>query len=914
MKYLSFLLIVLGLNVNAQVINIPDVVFKERLLSASPGYRIARNINGAYVGIDINNDKEIQASEAAQIGFLEITGGLNNIQSLEGIEGFFNLEYLSCDNNAISNLDLTGLSHLKYVSCEFNGMKSINLTGLTSLETLDCSTNWFPSLEITNLPRLKTVNCSNNSELKKLVVSDLPLLDSLNCNNTFYVDSVIIKNVPVLRYINFSTSNFKAGTIKDLISLEEIVAGNGFNYRVSELDLNKLVNLKTINVQHNSLQNIIFPKSNAIKKLIIAQNQFTGFNKNILPNLKYLDISWNGLHSLDVSNMAYLEMLFCSVNGNVFDNYKLTELNVQGCHHLKKLNCEFNDIKVLDLSNLFALETVVCRQNVDNSNADGLKVIDLQNCTSLMDLDCSMNPFIEELDLSCSMNYTRLDFSSCAKLRFVNLKNGKMDNIYLFAYFNPELKLVCVDYNENFAVLPPEVAQSPYYNFTPECRYNTVTGNVRFDLEGNGCVDNKGINGTKIEYSSASSYGYTYTNSNGDFIIYTKADSIALIPHNELFNLWDFALDGPLAVEFSPGIDSLHVDFCLAPKGEYKDLEVVFIPLERAFPGFDTDYKLVYKNKGNKVLSGDLFLHFQDSIMDLVSAVPPPDIQTQDSLRWNYTDLMPFESRTVYFTMNLNKPTETPPLNGNDTLIYAVLLSPFEEDQTPVDNGFTLNQIVVNSFDPNDKTCLEGSWILPEKVGDYLHYLIRFENTGTAEAVNVVVRDVINTSQFDITTLMPIDASHPVYTRITEGNLAEFIFENINLPFDDDHNDGYIAFKIKTLPTHMLFYNQAQKFSHYNFPFLTNMAITEVSRITGISDIEKYSPVISVYPNPVNDILNISTLDRIEKMEIYDLSGRKVKSIFTTDNRINIESLVKGMYLLKVYTNTTSGQAVIIKE
>jgi hypothetical protein len=161
---------------------------------------------------------------------------------------------------------------------------------------------------------------------------------------------------------------------------------------------------------------------------------------------------------------------------------------------------------------------------------------------------------------------------------------------------------------------------------------------------------------------------------------------------------------------------------------------------------------------------------------------------------------------------------------------------------------------------------------------------------------------------------MPTDASHPVYSRITDGNLAEFIFENINLPFDDEHNDGYIAFKIKTLPSNTLFTNQAQIFFDYNIPVLTNMAITEVSRLTGISDNKKYNPTISVYPNPVSDILYLSTIDRIEKIEIYDLSGRLIKSILTSDNRINIETLVKGMYLLKVYTNTTSGHAVIIKE
>ncbi len=38
-------------------------------------------------------------------------------------------------------------------------------------------------------------------------------------------------------------------------------------------------------------------------------------------------------------------------------------------------------------------------------------------------------------------------------------------------------------------------------------------------------------------------------------------------------------------------------------------------------------------------------------------------------------------------------------------------------------------------------------------------------------------------------------------TKISETNKVEFIFENINLPFDDATNDGYVAFKIQTNPS-----------------------------------------------------------------------------------------------------------------
>src|SRR5690606_35290187 len=152
-------------------------------------------------------------------------------------------------------------------------------------------------------------------------------------------------------------------------------------------------------------------------------------------------------------------------------------------------------------------------------------------------------------------------------------------------------------------------------------------------------------------------------------------------------------------------------------------------------------------------------------------------------------------------------------------------------DETPQDNTAALNQTVVNSFDPNDKTCLEGNVVTPDIIGQFVHYVIRFENTGTFAAENIVVKDIIDTAKFDVNTLVPLSGSHSFVTRITNINQLEFIFENINLPFDDTNNDGYVAFKIKTKPTLQVgdaFSNTASIYFDYNFPIVTNTATTTI--------------------------------------------------------------------------------------
>src|SRR5690606_33749868 len=116
--------------------------------------------------------------------------------------------------------------------------------------------------------------------------------------------------------------------------------------------------------------------------------------------------------------------------------------------------------------------------------------------------------------------------------------------------------------------------------------------------------------------------------------------------------------------------------------------------------------------------------------------------QSAGNLSWSYANLLPFETREIIFSLLLNTPTHPDfPLNGGDIVDYTATIGYGAVDETPVNNIFTLNQTLVNSYDPNDITCLEGNTVTPEYIGNFVHYIIRFENNGTANATNVVVRD-----------------------------------------------------------------------------------------------------------------------------------------------------------------------------
>jgi hypothetical protein len=253
----------------------------------------------------------------------------------------------------------------------------------------------------------------------------------------------------------------------------------------------------------------------------------------------------------------------------------------------------------------------------------------------------------------------------------------------------------------------------------------------------------------------------------------------------------------------------------------------------------------------------------------------------------------------------------------DDILSFQAAIYPISGDEMPTDNTNNLRQIVVGSYDPNDKTCLEGTQILPTQVGGYLHYLIRFENTGTYAAENIVVKDMIDATKFDIATLQLTRASHECFTRIN-GNKVEFIFENINLPFTEPDKHGYVAFKIKTKPNLVLgdaVTNQADIFFDYNFPITTNVASTQIVEFLSVKNTAKNDFAVTLQPNPTTGFVQFSqTTATLQKAEVFDNLGRLVQTSGINNNQISIGSLASGVYFVKVFAKEGVSMQKVVKE
>lgn len=882
-------------NANAQVVNIPDTELKNFLINstaadgnASVNTPTLDSSDGTwyvsnYHSIDINGDGQIQLSEAQAIKFLKLTGiyCLNTT----GLEAFTNLQYLDFSNNfPLTSLDVTPLINLKGLVCGSNNyLTSLNASGLSNLLSLNCLGNSLSSLNITGSTNLQILHCNYN-ELTSLNVSQHINLKELSCefNN---INTLNITNLINLKTVNCDSNNLTNLNVNNLINLQYL---NLNNNQISSINLSQNINLKEFICSDNLLTTLNLSGLTNLKEVDCGLNQITNLNISGLVNLQILKCSNNLLSNLDLTGIVNLTDLKCTSN-------QLSSLNVSGLSLLVVINCSFNLLTTLDLSSNPILADLTCKNNL-------LTTLDVTNNKDLFILDCSSN-----------------------QLQTLFIKNNPLyQNLYFTFNNNPNLHYICTN-DFHTPVIQQLVSDygysttcqvNSYCTFNPGGTFYTIQGNNRYDGNNNGC-DTNDINYPNLKYNitSGTTSGTFISNPSGNYSIPVSAGTHTFTP--QLENPTYFTISPTTAnVTFPATASPFTQNFCLTANGVRHDLEVVIIPINPARPGFDATYKLKYKNKGNQTENATLVFNYNDTVLDLITTSVNPTVQNTGILNWNLGTLNPLQQGEILITLNLNSPTETPALNSGDILNYSSSINGLNTDEVPIDNTSALNQIVVNSYDPNDKRCLEGTTINPSMIGQYVHYMIRFENTGTFPAENIVVKDMIDLSKFDISTLQMTDASNSCYTRIN-GNKVEFIFENINLDFNDATNDGYVVFKIKTKSTLTIgsqITNNANIYFDYNFPIVTNTATSTFQVLS--TDNFNFENYFIVFPNPAKDILNIKAKQEIEisSVTIYTMLGQIIQTIMQPSNTINVSDLKTGNYFLKVTTEKGTSTTKFIKD
>jgi uncharacterized repeat protein (TIGR01451 family) len=770
--------------------------------------------------------------------------------------------YHDIDTNHDGEIQVSEAQAIKWL--DINTSYISNFTGIeffTNLQNLSCSNNQLTSLDVSGLTNLKNFSCVQN-QLSSLNVSGLTNLQQLDCYN----------------------NQLTSLNVSGLTNLQQL---DCYNNQLTSLNVSSLTNLKRLDCSSNQLPSLNILGLTHLQRLDCYNNQLTSLNVSGLTNLLFLSCSNNQLPSLNVSSLTNLQYLYCY-------NNQFPILNVSGLTNLQQLDCSNNQLPILNISGLTNLQKLYCFNNQ-------LPSLDVSGLTNLQYLDCKHNQLMSLFIKNANSNWAFLDFSS-----------------------NPNLQYICAD-EEDLLLVQNKINQygmgatclvNSYCSFTPGGTFYTINCNNRSDNNNNGCDSSDGVySNLKINITNVTQLGSFIANEAGIYTIPLQAGTHSLTPVLEnpsYFNITPTTATIVFPTQASPFTQN----FCVTPNGVHHDVEATVIPIGVARPGFDASYKIIYKNKGNQIENASLTFSYNDNVMDFLNSSVATTSQNTGLLTWNLGNLAPLQSGTITVSFNLNTPMETPPLNAGNVLPYTATITTIATDETPTDNVFTLNQTVVNSYDPNDKTCLEGDVIDPSKIGGYLHYQIRFENTGTYPAQNIVVKDMIDTTKFDVSSLQVINSSHTCYTKIT-GNKVEFIFENINLPFADATNDGYVVFKIKSLPTlavNSTVSNSAGIYFDYNFPIITNTATSTYQLLNASSFV--FENEFALYPNPVKDNFTIKTKKSLEiqSLQIYNTLGQIVLAIPRFSENVDVSSLQRGTYLVKVNTEKGSSGVTIIKE
>ena len=342
------------------------------------------------------------------------------------------------------------------------------------------------------------------------------------------------------------------------------------------------------------------------------------------------------------------------------------------------------------------------------------------------------------------------------------------------------------------------------------------------------------------------------------------------------------SLTTPVSYDFQVNnfLEEFTFDFGVEIQPGVQDLRVELIATE-ARPGFECTYFLTVRNIGTATVLQPSVNLIHDVVLSPIESTLPFNTISNTHITWQLDSLQRWESQDFSITFLVENDIS---INGMELTGIAEIL-PFDTDFVPADNLDTVKHVVVASYDPNDKL------VEPEGQGEEgripldteeLEYTIRFQNTGTASAINVVVRDTLDASVLDISSLEMLAASHDYILRMEGAGIVEWAFPNIDLPYQDEDesgSQGAVKFHIKLQPglSHdTRIENRAGIYFDFNPPIITNTTMNTMGLLSGLENEQWPKPIVRVYPIPFSHAIHfgLSSLgSQAEAIEIYTPQG-----------------------------------------
>lgn len=857
----------------SQIIDIEDPDFLEALIDE---------------GVDLNFDGQIQVSEAALIINLDISG--KDFASIKGIEEFPNLKSLTIYNNDyIGTMDAT--------------------TILPYLE----------ELTMANCPKLKEVNVISHQYIKKLTLIGNP-------TNVGKKSSLIDLKIIDLPNLNELTISFQDSLeILELDQLNNLAILTFFaDKALDSLDISNLPNIENLSLSSRVLSQLRTGYQEHVVAYTFGLEYIDLLQIDSFPSLIELRFSspYAEIQQIQIDGHQNLEMLWIE---NYFSTIKVSLKNLPSLHEC--VFKQFYELKIIELDSLPSLEEIHLKEisadfhTLKITNSRQLKELSSKS-DYLSNLVLDNLPAIESINIKLA-GIEILDLSSFTNLKDLNIISESLQQLYCNNTSNenlncdcPALAGICSDENDDFENIPPTTIINTFCAFTSQGLPYQLNGHIRYDYGQNSC-DSLAIHLPYVNldvYDNQKLLGRVISNGAGLYGLYHPLDTMIVLPSQNSFNnAFNFIPDSIL-YEFTDSITLITQDYCLLEKDMQLDVEVALNPPIFIRPGEEINYKIFIRNKGSIRPEGNIMLIFEDDFLEHIDITPSPISVDSNFVTWDIPFLLPFQDFTFEISFYHNTPMDSFPLNNGDTLAFELKTNINTET---VDSSFSSFYYIPvrNSFDPNDKSCLQGSRININSLEDYLLYKIRFENLGSAEALNVVIQDTLNESDFNVSTFEIIDASHEVSATLM-NNVVSFKFIGINLPHTGS-NDGYVLYKIQpndNLQIGDTIENKASIYFDYNFPIHTNNAQTIIVDELNTSVHESANIVdLRIFPNVANHYIWIENNFDVPDAYLCDLNGERFKIQILADNKVSVSHLTPGIYFIIVVDGNRIYQGKFVK-
>lgn len=325
-----------------------------------------------------------------------------------------------------------------------------------------------------------------------------------------------------------------------------------------------------------------------------------------------------------------------------------------------------------------------------------------------------------------------------------------------------------------------------------------------------------------------------------------RTEPASVLSWTNSFGQFDMAVDSGVTYQLWPQLPAIYqvtttpdtaivqanalepiVDSLLFGLGPVIDEDAEYFSFTRTLMRCDTQgsFYVDVRNAGGTIITDISVSLAIDPDLTLLSAFPPPDSIVGSTVYWSIGSLVWFAIE--HFRVDVGVGPVGSSALATATVHFGSTGETFEEVIGVPE--------VSCAFDPNDKL------VLPEGEGvhhavpidqDWLDYTIRFQNTGTDTAFNVLLIDRLS-NQLDWPSMEILGTSHPLTNIFIEADgELNFRYDHINLP-DSGANmagsNGYVRFRMRPLPglpNLTEIHNTAEIYFDFNAPVVTNTTLT----------------------------------------------------------------------------------------